>query len=108
LAWLALFLRALLRPCASLALENVALRQQLNVLRRLVSHPRLTDEDRLFWLVVLRLHDGRAGLVQVVSPQIAWRWIGRLSHGPRSPPRPRRVTRAPSSRISTKPRCAAA
>ena len=35
-----------------LALENVALRQQLAVLRRSVKRPRLSNVDRVFWVLL--------------------------------------------------------
>ena len=41
------FLRAILRRRATLALENLALRQQLAVLRRSVKRPRLRPRSRL-------------------------------------------------------------
>ena len=37
-----------------LALENVALRQQLAVLRRSVKRPRLSNVDRGFWVLLRR------------------------------------------------------
>ncbi len=60
------FVRTILRRRATLALENLALRQQLAVLRRSVKRPRFRPRDRAFW-VLLRppddrlLHHGRAG-----------------------------------------------
>ena len=38
-----------------LALENVALRQQLAVLRRSVKRPRLSNVDRVFWVLLRRI-----------------------------------------------------
>ena len=38
-----------------LALENVALRQQLAVLRRSVKRPRLSKVDRGFWVLLRRI-----------------------------------------------------
>ena len=38
-----------------LALENVALRQQLAVLRRSVKRPRLSNVDRGFWVLLRRI-----------------------------------------------------
>jgi hypothetical protein len=42
------------RPRASLVLENLALRQQLAVLRRATPRPRLRPIDRAFWAVLSR------------------------------------------------------
>lgn len=47
-------LQAALKDRSRLALENVALRQQLAVLRRSVMRPKLDDKDRLFWIAMLR------------------------------------------------------
>jgi len=44
-----LFLRGLLVGRAALAMENLALRQQLAVLERSVKRPTLRQRDRLFW-----------------------------------------------------------
>jgi hypothetical protein len=41
-----------LRPRASLVVENLALRQQLAVLRRQTSRPKLRPVDRAFWVVL--------------------------------------------------------
>ena len=42
---------------ADLVAENLALRQQLNVLRRKVGRPRLRRRDRVFWLWLARSWD---------------------------------------------------
>ena len=41
-----------------LLLENLALRQQLAVLKRRHSHPRLGLTDRLFWVILRRFWSG--------------------------------------------------
>jgi len=41
-----------LRPRASLVAENLALRQQLAVLRRTVRRPQLRPVDRAFWIAL--------------------------------------------------------
>ena len=49
------FVRALVsafKARRELALENVALRQQLAVLRRSVKRPRLSNVDREFWVLL--------------------------------------------------------
>ena len=54
LAALVVLLRTLGLLCSghrAVALENVALRQQLSVLRRTVRRPRLRTRDRLFWVL---------------------------------------------------------
>ena len=47
-----LFLRAMLVPKARLAIENLALRQQLAVCKQGVKRPRLRPRDRVFWASV--------------------------------------------------------
>ena len=42
----------LLRNRSSLALENLALRQQLAILHRKAKRPRLTMADRVFWVTL--------------------------------------------------------
>ena len=54
---LALF-RASVGSRAALAAENLALRQQLAVLKRSVKRPKLRTRDRLFWILLSRLWKG--------------------------------------------------
>ena len=44
-----------LRSRANLVVENLALRQQLAVLRRRTPRPRLGPVDRAFWVILSRL-----------------------------------------------------
>jgi len=46
--------RSAVRTHRDLALENLALRQQLIVLQRSVKRPRLHEADRLFWSLLKR------------------------------------------------------
>jgi putative transposase len=55
LHWLAIFVFAALRERRDLALENLALRQQLGVLKRRKGVPKLQSKDRLFWVVLSRI-----------------------------------------------------
>jgi hypothetical protein len=45
-----LLLRAMLVPKDSLAIENVALRQQVAVFKQSVKRPKLRPRDRVFWV----------------------------------------------------------
>jgi putative transposase len=57
-----------------LALENLALRQQLNALRRTGTRPKLRKRDRLFWVVLAQTwRHWRAALV-LVQPVTVVRW----------------------------------
>ncbi len=49
---LLVFLRAMLIPKAQLAVENLALRQQLAVCRQSVKRPKLRPRDRVFWVLL--------------------------------------------------------
>ena len=40
--------RLLLKDRAQLALENIALRQQLAIYKRTVKRPKINDQDRIF------------------------------------------------------------
>ena len=58
LAFILSVLRPWLRSRAVLMVENLALRQQLAVLRRSVKRPRVRDRDRLFWIWLSRIWTG--------------------------------------------------
>ena len=68
------FLRAFLVSRASLAAENVALRQQLNVLQRTVKRPKLRWRDRLFWVWLSRLWAGWRTCLMLVKPETVIHW----------------------------------
>ncbi|MFO8173408.1 MAG: hypothetical protein R6T96_03940, partial [Longimicrobiales bacterium] len=65
---------SVLRSRQDLALENVALRQQLMVLRRQPGHVRLTDSDRLFWVWLHRLWSGWRQALLLVQPATVVNW----------------------------------
>ena len=58
----------------SLLLENLALRQQLVVLKRRHPRPKLDLFDKLFWLVVRRCWSGWKQALLVVTPETVVRW----------------------------------
>ena len=58
----------------AVALENLALRQQLAVLTRTVKRPQLRTRDRLFWILLAKAwRDWRTALI-VVQPDTVVRW----------------------------------
>jgi putative transposase len=58
----------------AIALESLALRQQLAVLRRTVTRPHLRSRDRLFWILLAKgWRDWRSALI-VVQPDTVVRW----------------------------------
>jgi putative transposase len=67
-------LLAAFRPRASLVLENLALRQQLAILRRCAPRPRLRPFDRAFWVLLSRRWSRWADALAIVKPAtvIAW------------------------------------
>jgi putative transposase len=83
-------LRALFRTRSDLALENLALRHQLMVLRRHVKRPQLCQSDRLLWVMLSKAwKDWRPCLV-LVKPEtvvgwhrkafkLFWRWKSRTT-----------------------------
>jgi len=74
---LKLFLQALMsgfRARRSLALENLALRQQILILQRNHPRPAFRPLDRLFWVLLSRLWPGWRRPLRLVKPEtvIAW------------------------------------
>jgi hypothetical protein len=57
-----------------LALENLALRQQLAVYKRTAPRPKLRPADRLFWAGLARLWTGWRHALVIVSPDTVLRW----------------------------------
>jgi putative transposase len=55
-------------------LENLALRQQLVVLKRKHPRPRLTRFDKLFWVLARKLWSQWKQVLIVVSPETVVRW----------------------------------
>ena len=58
----------------SLALENLALRQQLVVLQRSVKRPRLSNVDRGFWVWLRRVWTDWDSVLLIVKPETVVRW----------------------------------
>jgi putative transposase len=57
-----------------LALENLALRQQLAVYKRLAPRPKLRPVDRLFWTALAMVWTGWRQALVIVSPDTILRW----------------------------------
>jgi putative transposase len=57
-----------------LALENVALRQQLAVYKRMISRPALRRSDRLVWAWLSRVWTGWRAALVTVAPDTVLRW----------------------------------
>src|SRR5256712_8714435 len=67
-------LRSTLRTHRELALENLALRQQLAVWKARQPRPRLTAVDRIFWVVLSRFWKSWGNSVELVRPETVVGW----------------------------------
>jgi putative transposase len=77
LAALVVLLRSIGLMCRghkAIALENLALRQQLAALTRTCKRPQLRPRDRLFWILLAKAwHEWRLALI-IVQPETVLRW----------------------------------
>ena len=84
--------RVSFRSRTDTALEVLALRQQLGVLKRKRSRPRLGASDRLFWVLLRQLWSRWAEALIIVNPdtvvgwhraglRLYWRWRSRRRGG---------------------------
>lgn len=67
-------LRGFLICRANLAVENLALRQQLAVLSRSKPKPKLRKRDRLFWVCLSKWWSSWRSVLVIVSPATVIRW----------------------------------
>ncbi len=93
--WLCLFwtfVRAFFAHRANLALENLALRQQLAILNRKTTHPQLRNCDRFFWVMISKLWPNWRSALLIIQPEtvvkwhqqgfrLYWRWKSRRKSG---------------------------
>ena len=73
--------RSLVRDRAELAVENLALRQQLAVLERQTKRPRLKHRDRVFWTLLSKCWSNWRSALLIVQPATdvhflagSWHW----------------------------------
>ena len=66
--------RSSLKSRRVLAVENLALRQQLAVLKRTTKRPNLTHADRAFWVALSRLWKGSQHALLIVKPETVIGW----------------------------------
>ena len=69
-----LYLRAMLIPKVRLAIENLALRQQVAVFKQSVKRPKLRPRDRVFWVWLSRLWPSWRAALIIVQPETVIRW----------------------------------
>ena len=72
--WLGILILAAVRERRDLALENLALRQQLGVLKRRKRVPRLRRKDRWFWVVLSRIWSPWRRALQMVKADTVVKW----------------------------------
>jgi putative transposase len=65
---------AVVRTRRRLAIELLALRHQLGVLKRSVNRPRLSNVDRGFWVLLLRRWSGWSDALIIVKPATVIKW----------------------------------
>jgi putative transposase len=68
------YLLSWLRPKHQLALEVLALRHQLTVLKRQTRKPKLRPGDRLLWITLKRFWPGWKGALMIFRPETVIGW----------------------------------
>jgi len=71
---IAAFVHFLLKSHRQLALENLALRQQLAMLKPSVKRPQVSTTDRLFWVLFSRYVEGWRSMLHALHPDNVVRW----------------------------------
>ena len=71
---LPLLIRLLAEDRKCLALENLALRHQVAVLKRSVRRPRIHDSDRVFWILMRTVLKEWKEALHFVTPETVLRW----------------------------------
>lgn len=66
--------RSNLKSQRELALENLALRQQLAILKRKTKRPKLNNADRAFWVALCRLWPDWQNALLIVKPETVIGW----------------------------------
>ena len=90
------FLRSVLRSRTELAAENLALRQQLAIMKETAKRPKLRPRDRVFWVWVSKLWSNWRSVLVTVQPatvvrwqhqgfKLYWRWKSRAKEPGRPP-----------------------
>ena len=67
-------IRALLKPRLDLALENMALRQQVAVLKLKRPRPRVRASERILWMLLYRFWSRWRDALIIVKPDTVIRW----------------------------------
>src|SRR5437660_10340583 len=59
------------------ALENLALREQLEIFQRSVRHPKIPQKDRLFWVCLRKVWKEWKSALVIVRPETVLDWHSR-------------------------------
>ena len=96
---------SVLRDRRDLALENLALRQQLAVFEQSTKRPRLSKADRALWVLLSRTWSGWKEALLIAKPEtvIAWHRKGFRLYWTWEGRRPRGGTRESTSRLGRRP-----
>jgi putative transposase len=68
------FVHSLFKSRHQLTLENLALRQQLAMLKLSVKRPRVSPTDRLFWILFSKYVEGWRSMLHSLHPDTVVRW----------------------------------
>jgi transposase InsO family protein len=71
---IATFVHSLFKSHRRLTLENLALRQQLAMLKPSVKRPQVSPADRLFWILFSKYVDGWRTMLHALNPDTVVRW----------------------------------
>jgi hypothetical protein len=71
---IAALVHSLFKSRRQLTLENLALRQQLTMLKPAVKRPRVSPVDRFFWILFSKYVDGWRAMLHTLHPDTVVRW----------------------------------
>jgi putative transposase len=71
---IARFVHSLFKSRYQLTLENLALRQQIAMLKLSVKRPRVSPTDRLFWILFSKYVEGWRSMLHSLHPDTVMRW----------------------------------
>jgi putative transposase len=71
---IAAFVHTLFKSRRQLTLENLALCQQLAMLKQSVKRPRVWPVERLFWVLFSKYVDGWRAMLRALHPDTVVRW----------------------------------
>ena len=71
---IATFVHSLFKSRRRLTLENLALRQQLAMLKPSVKRPRASPADRLIWILFSKYVEGWRSMLHALHPDTVVRW----------------------------------